>query len=627
MPFDDDRPGGDGGSRSDCCDLVNCTLDKIARVAHETANEVHRNGRTLTQIEESVSALLALYRVVHPDQAMQLDRLGELEARIAACCPSKAPPDDGPYHYEPCRADGGEGSGWSVKTRAQVEPEQTERRPARWVIEPHTLNDSDEVLPPVRQGPVVGQLTPSPETPQPMDFRDGSGPVPGGAQQPVTFRTFTSGTASEAIWPPDMSGAKSGDVVVMSGNLWLRLSVDGGKTFTDLDFTKIFTQETTYGGWAGDQVVHYVPEIDCFVLYVQSTKGSGTNANKNVVKIAIASPADLKTFKGQREAWKRQWHFTSDTFGINAWLDFPDLSYGAGYLYVNTNSFAATAASTKAGDPDPFAGKLFFELPLGQMKAGGRLSFYFGYLTEALRYGSPTQNIGDENYWAAHINNGKIRIYSSKGTEQNYSWRDRSLLANWPLTPDNSAGKPDIVSKPPDATDWISEDNRIIGATKVNNQLWFAWTAAAGTGTGGGFNFPQAHIQIAKVDLGQDYKVVDQTQVWNSAYAFAYPSLCTNSNNEVGISCGWGGGASYGSHVVGILGDFVLWYGEPSDRTSTAATPTRFGDYLHVRLAHPDTRFFSGFGYAVKNDTPAGERADYLYVEFGREAIPSSALH
>ena len=130
-----------------------------------------------------------------------------------------------------------------------------------------------------------------------------------------------------------------------------------------------------------------------------------------------------------------------------------------------------------------------------------------------------------------------------------------------------------------------------------------------------------------QVDLNQDYKVVDQMQVWNANYAFAYPSLVTNSNNEVGISCAWGGGGNYGSHVVGIIGDFVLWFGEASDRTSAVVSPTRFGDYLHVRLAHPDTRFFSGFGYAVHNTTPAGESANYLYVEFGREAIPSSGLH
>ena len=49
--------------------------------------------------------------------------------------------------------------------------------------------------------------------------------------------------------------------------------------------------------------------------------------------------------------------------------------------------------------------------------------------------------------------------------------------------------------------------------------------------------------------------------------------------------------------------------------------PTRWGDYVHVRLAYPDTRFFSAFGYAVLNDASATppEKADFLYVEFGRE--------
>ena len=137
-----------------------------------------------------------------------------------------------------------------------------------------------------------------------------------------------------------MSGARGGDVVLMSGNLWLKLSVDGGKTFTDLDFTKIFAQDTVYGGWAGDQVIHYIPAIDCFVLYVQSFKGTGTQANRNVVKIAIASQADLKKFSGGKQAWWRQWDFTPDTFGLGtSWMDFPDLTYGKDFLHVNTNVF------------------------------------------------------------------------------------------------------------------------------------------------------------------------------------------------------------------------------------------------------------------------------------------------
>lgn len=47
----------------------------------------------------------------------------------------------------------------------------------------------------------------------------------------------------------------------------------------------------------------------------------------------------------------------------------------------------------------------------------------------------------------------------------------------------------------------------------------------------------------------------------NADNVYAYPSLITNSDNEVGISLAWGGGKFYGNHAAGILSDFVVWYG------------------------------------------------------------------
>lgn len=159
---------------------------------------------------------------------------------------------------------------------------------------------------------------------------------------------------------------------------------------------------------------------------------------------------------------------------------------------------------------DAFAGKLFFELPQQEMKAGTGFNYYYAVCTDQLVYGSPTQNVGDTNYWAAHIDNSSLRIYSSQGSDPNYQWRERKLGANWPLAALDANKVRDIVSAAPDSGDWISEDHRIIGATRVNNQLWFAWSAAAGDGGAGGFRFPQAHVQIAKFDIGQDYKFIEQ---------------------------------------------------------------------------------------------------------------------
>ena len=296
-------------------------------------------------------------------------------------------------------------------------------------------------------------MIPASPTPDVRDFRSGPGPS-GGSQEPVSFRTFTNGSVAQVVWPPDMSGAKGGDVVLMSGNLWLKLSVDGGKIFTDLDFTKLFAADTTYGGWAGDQVIHYVPAIDCFVLYVQSSAGTGANSSKSVVKVAIASPADLKKFKGLKPAWSRQWDFTSDTFALgNLWLDFPDISYGDGSLYLNTNLFARSTNSS-GKTIYWFSGKLFFELPLKEMRAVP-LSFQFAVLNDQLTFSSPMQNIGDTNYWAAHVDNATMRIYSSKGTASDYQWRERKVGANWPTASNTKKVFPEdnednIISAAPD---------------------------------------------------------------------------------------------------------------------------------------------------------------------------------
>jgi len=614
------------------CDQIVCLLDKIARTTCLTANEVHRNGIALKSIAASMQELVEMYRTTNPGAALEYDRHAKLREQLNKCCPP-ADKDDDICKYVPCPPGRGanRGDGWSAKSHGFVSLVQVPERHEPWTFVERPRHDEDAGRGGVPLGSFTGLIDPRQPTPKPMDFRSGPGPTPPGAAGPVGFRTFTA-TELAKNWPPDMSGARGGDVVLMSGNLWLKLSVDGGKTFTDLDFTTIFAADTVYGGWSGDQVIHYIPAIDCFVLYVQSFKGSGTQANRNIVKIAIASQADLKKFSGGKQAWRRQWDFTPDTFGLGtSWMDFPDMTYGKDFLHVNTNVFVGKN------------GKLFYELPLGDMVAGNGLSFLFGFIDDANTVtGSPAQNVtNNEFYWAQHVDNSHMRIYSSVGGDANYAWREREVL-NWPRLDDGN-----VVAKAPDNPDWVSEDHRIIGATRRGNELWFAWTAAASDGGYGGPKFTFAHVQVVRFDLGADYKRVDQFAIWNGDHAYCYPSLATNSDGEVGISLAWGGGTTlYGSHAVGILGDWVVWYGDASDVTvlrkkidsagnvvkdssgNPVIAPTRFGDYLHVRIAQPDTRWFGAFGYAVKKDasvaSPEAGKFVYYYIEFGRQfPLPS----
>jgi hypothetical protein len=187
-------------------------------------------------------------------------------------------------------------------------------------------------------------------------------------------------------------------------------------------------------------------------------------------------------------------------------------------------------------------------------------------------------------------------------------------VKNWPNGTLSSTGA--------SGSDWLNfaagfPNAGVIGATRRGNEVWFAWMASAGTAPSGGFNFPNANVQVVKIDSSNNYNRIDQFAIWNNDYAFAYPALATNDRGEVGIALGWGGKTFDANSAVGILGDFVVWYPE----ASTFST-TRWGDFVTARQASPQTSLFAGFAYAIlKDTTTAGYHFDPYYILFGRNSI------
>ena len=375
-------------------DFQACLLEKIAAMNCANLNILDRQSRSIAHIDNSIAALIELYRMVHPEQALQLDRLTQMRADLVRCCPDEAQLPS-LCEFTPCEhPDSVLRDGWSRKSTAFVALVECSDRHRPWkIVADRAHNESDDQIPPVRLGTFRSFLVPSVEVAAPLDAADASS---AGSQAPINIRQTGRADLSGAF-PPDMSGATAGQIVLMTGNLWLKLSVDGGSSFVDLDFTKVFAADTDYGGWAGDQVVQYVPAVDSFVLYVQSYKAQNStkNAGKNIVKVALASPADLKKFGGDKRAWTRQWHFTSDTHSLGqCWMDFPDLTFDSGFLYVNTTVFShetGTELKTKA-KYDELAGKLFFELPLADLKAGRGFGYRFSFIHSGTRVSSRLPN-------------------------------------------------------------------------------------------------------------------------------------------------------------------------------------------------------------------------------------------
>jgi hypothetical protein len=403
-----------------------------------------------------------------------------------------------------------------------------------------------------------------------------------------------SGDSAAACAEP--SGASGNGVIFLSANWSIAFSTDGGSTFKILDPTTIFPNDAV--GFCCDQIIQYAPSIDRFIWILQ---GTGYH-------LAMASPADIKNSNGT--SWT-YWNLTPSLFGKCTGPDYPDLSIGDNSLYISWDAGGGTGCT---------AGFQVVRTSLAGINAGGTITLEF---TDPANAPSSkiwaehlTQNTGDEIFWAGHNGNTKLTVYSLKEGSNTYFWRDVGI-SSWA----NNAP----TSTTPDKQDWLAKNfngpggnsfprNGIIGAARSGNQLWFGWTAGTDD------NFKQAHIEIVTLDRGNNFNKLQQVQVWNDSFAFAYPAFSSNAcTGELGMSFEYGGGGNYENHVVGFWGDFVAYI-----TTNSNAGTDRFGDYVTMRRAPPTRNdpgnLFTAFGFGVNKQNPpnTGKKTDVRYVLFGR---------
>jgi hypothetical protein len=459
---------------------------------------------------------------------------------------------------------------------------------SRWTVPtgPHVAGAPTPNITGTRRAPMVPPRELGPDAPPPILFEaNDSMDLPSGTS------VGTVGTIAEP------SGASNGrDVVFSTANLLAAYSTNGGGSFTALDPTTIFPPDAV--GFCCDQVVQYVPRIDRFVWIVQGRNG---------YRLASASPSDIILSSGT--AWT-YWSLTPQVFGQpgGTGLDYPDLSVGDHYLYL---SWDAGWPGCPAGCRSGFQ---VARVALDEIVVGSTITVEFTDPPDApMAWGGHlVQDTGDEIFWAGHNTTSSLRVFSLAEGSGTYAWRDVEI-ASWP----NNA----LSSITPDGFNWVAGSggfpgNSILGATRVGNELWFAWTAGTSE------RFQQPHVELAVLDRSAGFGVLQRLQIWNNRYGFAYPALATNAcTREVGLSLESGGPNDFQNHVVGFWGDFVLYV-----TTDSSIGTTRFGDYVTIRQ-RPRTRrhpgnLFDAFGYGLDAPRPpaTGARADVHHVVFGRPA-------
>lgn len=467
-----------------------------------------------------------------------------------------------------------------------------------------------EKYPTYRSKKTIGQTKRGPSVPKarakrPLKEHSPGTPVrkegsAGDQQDPVVFFTYEASkddTGQVSDTAADCSGADSElGVVIRTGNWFVDVSVDNGASWKRYDPKTIFPNDLG-GGFCCDQIMLFVPRSNLFAWFLQhgkSASGSGT------FRIAVATPAAVKA--NFTTAWT-YWDFSADNFGIAGEdLDYPDLAASSTFLYFSTDQMT--------GD----TGRLVGRIPLQELAAGGTIHFEYTDPSKSKRpYGSHlAQNSPDGAFWAGHVDSATLQVFSLPDAGNIYSWTNVAI-SQWPQST--------LTATSPSSVDWMTKLNDfprydIIGATRAGKILWLAWSASNGAGASGTFNFPNAHVRVAQVDV-TTMQSVGEMQIWNPDYAFAYPALNTNSKGEIGIALAWGGKNDHANAAVGILGDFVVWFQNGSE-----VTTTRWGDYVSCRRAARKASRYAGFAYFIKKDAAraSGYYFDPYYVVFGRQS-------
>jgi hypothetical protein len=449
--------------------------------------------------------------------------------------------------------------------REQAQPQRVEggKYPAVEFDLERPLNEGEENKPyHVPRGPERAEM--HPENPEIIIKELKPGEHSGDAQAPLFFEEYdeiddATPTAHRSV--PEPSVAENGETVMTTGNFWMSLSLDGGQTFTSVNPTTIFPED--YGGFCCDQLVQYVPEFDLFIWLLQY----GLSAGVNAIRIAVQDTQGVRNSNGT--AWT-YWDFTNTTFASSGMLDYNDMSFGDTFLYWTS--------SVGGG-----ANRYVVRVPLNELQARGTVNFQFTGSTNAY-WSHVTQSGGNGVYWAGHVDNSTMKVYSMMDADGFYSWRE---------VPINSWPNGTITSSAADGNDWLQDASwktYIRAAAVSRNSIYFAWNASSGGG------FPEPHVQIVRINR-TTFSLESQMQIWNPDFAFAYPNFEANAEGELGMIVAFGGGPFDASSGVGVWGDFVIYYPRLSN-----GSRTNYGHYHTARKAGSDPMKWVGAGYSRLTD-------------------------
>jgi hypothetical protein len=498
------------------------------------------------------------------------------------------------------------------------------------------------------------------------------GPAPGSSPSAVGFVRNTNG-GNYWNFPPDPSaaGADPSGFALISGNNnagavdgAVSYSKDFGKTFTTVNLTSgsgfkdplvpgrtdFFPQSD--GGLCCDQVVHYVPGRNLIVWLTQYWSpninvGGLAQKGQNRLRIAWATPQAAAADFLHAWSWFDVSPTTLGDTTATDWMDYPDLAYSNGWLYISVDHGFWNAAKNSSGNvigQQVYNNRRWFVRASLDDMANLRSSInlvYYEPIKGGLVKSHFVQSAPDTMYYAAQPDTSTLSVFADPDSSPNIPTpKDLKTAARCANTATNPC---DYTATAPDGLNWNVAPHGVLGGaytalsifcpptgcTGPTKFLYFAYDGGRDNSVGRAFPY----VRVTKVDADA-INIVSEMDIWNSAFAFATPALvwrAGSGKDEVAFSLATGGGASYADNAVGFLGDFVAYVTTSSNATqSDNASNVRYGDYFSARNASGPVTVngqglgYSTLGYAVTQVKPGktcavgGCNVTLQYILFGR---------
>jgi hypothetical protein len=209
-------------------------------------------------------------------------------------------------------------------------------------------------------------------------------------------------------------------------------------------------------------------------------------------------------------------------------------------------------------------------------------------------------------YFASHNSTSQLRVFSWPESATGPTQDDVDVTL-WAQTGYSAAG--------PDGRDWLGRtDRRLTGGWVANGVMGFIWTSAQMPP-----DRPYPFLKVVRINESTK-ALIDQPDIWNPAFAWAYGAAGVNDRGHVGLSAFFGGGTLNPSHAVGIWDDLSAGAGFDVVATVNGANgpdQNKWGDYLACRRHAPDGMTWVGSGFTEQGGA-SQSNIEPRFIHFGR---------